>query len=644
MDKKKILLFLIPLLLSGCSDYLSLQPRNKVTEDIVVRSEEAILAYLANLYGRLPLEDFNWSPYNGFVQGNAWGSHDSADWCDEAMNSQFDDIGPEAHDLWAGAYRLIRDINLFISKYDDFQMEEGAKARLLGEAYAMRGIVYGELAKRYGGLSLITVPQEFNGDVENLKVPRSTELETWRFILKQFDTAISLLPDDTDTRRLGLWSAYAYKSRYALYAASIAKFSEPNGVVYAGEAADKKLVGIDVSDADFFYGEVLSAAEKVMSSGRYGLFRPTPADPDEAAAAYQTLFETPDDCLGTPQEPIFCRGYQQRTFLTHNWDIFNRPIQVANGWKYPGRCNPTLDLVDDYDDYTDDGLSNTGVRVLTTVGGTGDTDYNGYDAGKNYLKFDNPLDIFARKDARLHATLILPGSTYKNTKIIIQGGLVKADGSAIFRTGVGDGGVVGKDGLSYYTYGAADKMRYSGFDPTGSGSYTRSGFLVRKWMQESRTVPAETGYGDNTWIDMRYAEVLLNYAEAAVEISTRTDGQNRKAQDAINAIRHRAAHTDELRISGNLNNDRALVRNERRVELALENKRYWDLFRWRTFHTSFVSRKKMSLVPFIDLREDPPQYIFVRMYMPEFIGQTFDYMRYYRQIPGISNSSLVQNP
>lgn len=630
----------------GCNKFLDIEPRNKVSEGIIVSSEAAIDAYAANLYGRLPVEDFNWSPYEGFVQGNGWGNHLSCDYCDESMHSQFDDIGPEASDLWDNAYSLIRDINSFIEKNPEFAVSEEKKKQYLGEGYMMRAMCYGELAKRYGGVPIIKEVQEYmgGGQVDNLKVPRSTEFETWKFVVEECGNAADLLDRGTDTRRFNRWSALAYKTRYALYAASIAKFTEANGVYYAGEAVDKELVGIDPDKADYFYGEVLAAGGELIGSELFGLYKPSPGSPDEAAENYQMLFESPDDCISSPQEPIFCRGYKTATYLTNNYDLFARPVQLAFGWKYPGRTNPTLDLVDDYDDYTDDGLSNSGVKVLTTVDGLGDADVNGFDASKNYRKFEDPTEIFEGKDARLKATVILPGSMYKDTRIIIQGGIVKSDGSYVFRSAVGDEGIVGKDGKAYYTFGAADKMQYSGFDAGGSGSYTRSGFLIRKWMQESRTIPAETGYGDNTWIDMRYAEVLLNYAEAAVEISTPEAEYTKIGELAINEIRKRAGHTDELHFSGNLNNDRAMVRNERRVELAFENKRYWDLYRWRTFHTLFVGRKKLSLVPFIDLREDNPKYIFVRMTMPEFTGQTFYYTSYYRQIPGTGNSGLIQNP
>ena len=123
---------------------------------------------------------------------------------------------------------------------------------------------------------------------------------------------------------------------------------------------------------------------------------------------------------------------------------------------------------------------------------------------------DRPYEIFENKDARLWATMILPGTEWKNQTIIIQGGIIKPDGSYIFRT---DASVTGLDGKTYYTYGAEKANQYSGFSPVG-GNYTRSGFLLRKYLQEKEDVTPEWNKGSNDWIEFRYAEILLNYAEA----------------------------------------------------------------------------------------------------------------------------------
>lgn len=95
---------------------------------------------------------------------------------------------------------------------------------------------------------------------------------------------------------------------------------------------------------------------------------------------------------------------------------------------------------------------------------------------------------------------------------------------------------------------------------------------------------------DEDWLDfqtdpdniiIRYAEVLLNYAEAKVEINQIDE----TVLEAINLIRQRAYNDTELNYPEVTSTDqnvlRTLIRNERRVELAYEGLRYMDLIRWK---------------------------------------------------------------
>lgn len=78
--------------------------------------------------------------------------------------------------------------------------------------------------------------------------------------------------------------------------------------------------------------------------------------------------------------------------------------------------------------------------------------------------------------------------------------------------------------------------------------------------------------------DIFYGEILLNFSEAALEL-----GKSAEALDAINQIRDRAGIARLASI------DREKIRHERKVELAFENHRYWDLRRWRTAVQSLTS-------------------------------------------------------
>lgn len=109
---------------------------------------------------------------------------------------------------------------------------------------------------------------------------------------------------------------------------------------------------------------------------------------------------------------------------------------------------------------------------------------------------------------------------------------------------------------------------------------TVSGFLIRKYLNpEQKNTTWNQSVTD--WIDIRYAEVLLNRAEAAMELAaagsvTDDAGKNyvEEAFRCVNLIRERAGAT-LLASSAETSID--VVRIERRKELAFENKTYWDL-------------------------------------------------------------------
>lgn len=189
--------------------------------------------------------------------------------------------------------------------------------------------------------------------------------------------------------------------------------------------------------------------------------------------------------------------------------------------------NPSLDLADIYEDYTDDGQG-LSKPIRTRV--DNNEIFSGFDRNANYYSYpmDAPYEIFNDKDIRMWATMILPGTQWKGQKIIIQGGFIRPDGSYVFRT---DASTQGKDGKTYYSFGAQDQKMYSGFSSVG-GNYTRSGFLLRKFLQESKDVTSEWNKGFTDWIEFRYAEILMNYAEASIEHSSATGEQLKKGKSA----------------------------------------------------------------------------------------------------------------
>lgn len=629
---KAFLLVIMACTFSNCDDILDKQPLDKLSADQLFGDPAGVKVYMANLYGQLPIEDFGYfrtGPLSNDDNSGRGipnnGGFAPALLTDEAVHSEFGDfMRNEDFRWWSESYKLIRDVNILIDAIPTLSVLQEEKDRIRGEAAFLRAYTYFELAKLYGGVCLILQTQEYSGDADALKVPRSTEEQTWNFILSECDVAIASLPSawSGGERRATRWAAYALKSRAALHAASIAKFG--NKAPLSGTAVDQKLVGLDASLANGYYQQCIDASAAVMNSGMYSLYKPVPASSQEAAENYRQLFEDPNVAA---TEAIFIKGYTMPgNKLGHNYAIWFSPAQTANGWPHPGRMNPTLDLVDLYESYDSPGES---APIVTTEDGI-ITNYNGFDPAEDYLHFDTPTEIFNGKDARLWGTAVLPLTTWKEKNIIIQAGYVKPNGEAVIRSK----DQITVNGTTYYSYGAENATQYSGFDPAG-GNNTRTGFSFKKFLDQRVATPNGWNLATNDFVDMRYAEVLLNYAEAVVESDL---GDETIAAKAINDIRKRAGHTQDITLT--VDN----VLRERRIELAFENKRYWDLIRRRDYHLVFNNTRLHSLLPLLDLRVSPPKYIFVRAFVPNLDPRTFEYKFYYRPIPDVGSNGVVQNP
>lgn len=625
--KQYIILFAAALgTFSSCKKVLDIDPLDKLDGNAMFSDPEGVKLYMANLYYQMPIEDFNFmrGGFNDWIGENMVTAH----FTDEAAHSNYlDFLNAENFHWWDKGYKLIRDVNIFTDAIPQLKVSDDEKKRMTGEAAFIKAYSYYALAKRYGGVPLIDSVQKYEGNVEVLKVPRATEKETWDFVLNQCDVAINNLPTNWagGERRATRWVAAALKTRAALHAASIANFGERS--VLSGDAVAKKLVGIEKRYAVDYYRAVIEAGNLLMDNGPFSLYKPNPSSPAEAAENYRKMFEDPSVA---PEEAIFIKGFT-RVDLGHNYDIYYNPAQTANAWPHPGRINPTLEMIDLYESYDNPGVSSP---VRTSAQANDATDYSGFNAGKNYYRFDNPEDIFAQKDARLWGTVVLPGSQWKNTEIVIQAGFIKPDGTAQIMEG---NPYTHTDGKTYHVFGSADRTQYSGFDSYG-GNYTRTGFSFKKFLDQR--IPVLYGYSKGTtdFIDFRYAEVLLNYMEAVAESGITDNNAVGKATDALNALRRRAGHTQNISLTA------ANVQRERRVEMAFENKRFWDLLRRREYHTLFQNTIVHALLPVVDLRVTPAKYIFVRTEVPRGWRYTFDPRQYYRYIPGIGSNGLVQNP
>lgn len=640
---------------SGCNSFLELEPLDKVSGNQLTQTTGGLKALLANIYTMMPMEDFTYRPNAGFNQHSYDGVNATTNiafYTDEATRSDgAQGIGPEGFNYWP--YSDIRQVNIFMENITKAKeagtISTDEAERLTSEAHFIRAYIYFGLAKRLGGVPLIDHVQDSGyvpGDPSSLSVPRSTELETWKFVLKECDLATAHLPETVSTAdgvyRASKWAAYALKSRAALFAASVAKYW--NRAPLAGEAVNQKLIGMDASEADYFYGECIAASEAIINNSGKSLYKPNPASKEEAMENYKKLFLTDNN-----EEVIFAKAYLDGTIYSNQGHSYAQSYilsQVNTGGALKhGRFNPTLDIVDLYEDYTDDGTGKS-VRIVTRTDGKEvvipniQNNAKAIDLSAPYKKYDDLYGPFENKDIRLLAGVIVPGSNYGSVKIIMQGGMVKVDGSYIVYSNEAS---VGRDGKTYFALGAEGITMYSGYGAVGGSedaNFSTTGFSIRKYMPEGQSVSGRENSSTMSYIDMRLSEIYLNYAEAVVENGS-GKGDAALAKKYMNALRKRAAHTDEIPLT--LEN----VLKERRIELAFEGQRYWDLMRRREFHTVFNQSSRTVLVPMIDLREQTPKYIFVRanFFKDELSGgYTFQPNNYYRSITGVNTNGLVQNP
>ena len=117
-------------------------------------------------------------------------------------------------------------------------------------------------------------------------------------------------------------------------------------------------------------------------------------------------------------------------------------------------------------------------------------------------------------------------------------------------------------------------------NPTGNANATPTGYYMRKYMPEVILQNNHTGSSYRNWILIRYAEILLNYAEALNEVE---DKPEQDVYDALQPIRDRVGLTLRLIERPDLQTKEAMrnfIHKERTVELAFEEHRAWDLRRW----------------------------------------------------------------
>ena len=601
--KRIYILFLIGVLTSACSD-LDVAPPNIIGDETLMTSESGMKVYMARMYSRMPFEDFKYMAQWG-MEGNSWLGSMGIEGTGEALNRDgiCSAFTGERTPYWGEAFVLLRDANYLLETLPKYQGAFPAITynHYLGEAHFVRAYVFAAMAKRFGGVPLVTRVIRYPGDGE-LEEPRSSEEDTWNQVLADFDQAISLLqPASPVVGYANKFVALSFKAEAMLYAGSVAKYNETvtGRLTGLGQKTGVRVMGFSEESAAAaskkYFREAYLAAREVITSGRYSLYKRKWAANDPQAQ-YQNMVDMFSDL--TSPENIYVKEYVYPTF-THGYDAYSAPF-IFRAPLASGTC-PTLDFLELFDGF--DRYADGTIKVTTGASNT----------QGEYLMYDSPMDLFEDAEPRLRAYVIFPGDVFKNKEIEIRAGVYTGavPVSPLFNNYSYANAETRYQSLPAYTQASKtlflspregngqELVNYEGQNITAAGAngpfYDNgegclTGLYGRKWLNPSAAFEAGEGRSDQPFILMRYAEVLLTAAEAAVELAmageVSPDGTDlmQVATTAVNEIRERAGATQ---LAGSITGDvtgRNIVRKERRKELALEHKTKWDLRRWRVQH------------------------------------------------------------
>lgn len=530
MKKRYILAAAAAIMMSmnSCSGFLDQNPDKILTEDQVFSDATMIRSVLANYYGRV-----------------TWGQNidDSYSYTilDEAARS---DGGPDTRqefedDRWrVYDYTLIRNINQFLKGLRETDaLETNEKLSIEGEARFLRAWTYFNMCRSMGGMPIVGDEVfEYSGgmDITALQYPRSTEAETYDYVISECAEIAENLPDTPSENgaRATKWAALMLEARAAVYAGSIANY---NNKMANPIKTDGGEVGISANLAKGYYDKALAAAKKVIESGKYSLQLTKPSD--RGRNFYEAVCVKDNN-----SEVIWSRDYiypGQTTAFTQ----INIPASHSEDID---RCyaGPILNLVEAFE-Y----INNRDGEIKIK------------DANGNYIFYDQPEDAFANKDSRLWGSVIYPGATFKGAEVVLQAGQkLLQNGQWVSLTGNADSKDANGLLITSVNGPAVNNNQY----------INKSGFFFRKFLDETAQSSTRGRQSDMWFPRFRIAEAYLIACEASFEL-----GNNGPATTYINAVRERAGIQDLSSVTFD-----DIVR-ENRVEFAFEDHRYWDLKRWR---------------------------------------------------------------
>ena len=544
MKTRNIILYLIGLLaICSCQDMFEPADENNRQEDAMY--EESKYAHGLQIYGyaRLP---YITTTQTDVATDDAVTNLKTSNYLNMATGTWAADNNPMSQ--WDNCKDGIQYVNLFLSKVDKVKWAPSAVSkqqmfvdRLKGEAFGLRALFYYYLLQAHGGYAddgqlygvpLLTVAEDGSSDFNQARAPFA---DCVKQCFADCDSAALLLPADYEDvnsneeipakyQALGAETSgynlvFGARSK-GLLSAKVADAIKAQVALLAASPAFREQSGVTSAEAATY-----CAAALKRIGGMEG-FDPT------GHTWYKNKSKLDPKASEMPE--ILWR--QDRSNDNSQEKEHFPPTLYGNG-----RVNPSQNLVD----------------AFPMVNGRPISDpLSGYD----------PQDPYANRDPRLDNIVIYHGTTFKST-VILTGINMPNENNEM------------NDNL--------DKIDTS----------TRTGYYLKKLLRDDVSVnPSSQSVQYHVYPRIRYTEIFLAYAEAANDAwgpDADPTGVGFTAYDVIKAIRERGGLGQVYDRTGKIIPDEyleecksdkqkmtQLIRNERRIELCFENKRFWDLRRW----------------------------------------------------------------
>lgn len=560
MKKLDILALFAAVCLSGC-DPLGIEPTTEVFEEQFWANAQLSRSFVNQFY--------NWSPAgaNQAFQAEQWSDNAVGNVDRDQDTFRQLDFNARRYDElnsigligapWNDGYKKIRQVNLAIERIPGVpNIVETERDQLLGESYAFRAQFYFDMERYWGGVPIITNTMTV---YDETMLPRNTREEVFTQILSDYDKALACFAKATPNPMLGLINAdvvQVLKSRAALTAACAADASAKGVYDKLSGSAESKALYKFSKDAKYYYTIAYNAAKAVL--GKYTL------EPN-----YRDLFNGSTGHLS--KEAIWPVMFDEVNKAKFNPASNARPSGRMYGatsdfspsFDGHGNAYPTQGLVDCY--YQKDKATGKWMQWWkTTQAKEMGVTLNANGAAK--ATTENYQNMYTDRDNRFYTTVLYDGSYYANVKKEMYLIGVWIDYSEPTRSE--------KYSALHTEFKSTENLAISGRGQQTMTGYYPAKYVPGRFNQDGTLNTTQTSI---SYFMARYAEVLLNLAEAAYKLG----GKEAEVVDAVNQIRNRAG-LDNFNASVVGHDLWEEYKLQRRVEFAFEvpGHRYFDLIRW----------------------------------------------------------------